>query len=462
MLRDDALRGGSAAGMSTLTERVGLYSPLVALEVHPLTSSETRLRLQLPLKESDVRLDVCAEEECFSLWAQGEDEDTRKLLRNVLVGRSQLYGTHGELHHLEDLKHSRLHTLLGVIAGWAREIKSGVESHRAVMRGEKSSQSQGAVLGYWWDSRANFGDAAGPWLLRQMAGREVINARRSQSEGRAVASIGSLCQMLERHNVDIWGSGLLYEPDAKQLKRLSRLQGVMVHAVRGPLTRGVLRQTLDWDVPEVYGDPALLFPRYFTPHKKSQDGALAVLPHRQHRGLVEEAWGDRVSVLNVADDVRNVVTQIASSEVCISTSLHGLIFAQAYGVPWLWLNVHDQQLKGGDFKFDDFFSTLEGDIARVDVGTEELPHLDIERLAEKARLPATAVDLTDLERAFPLERGGLPDSPVQFDWSAVPGEERLAAYAKVFHRRQRNLRDALAGTVKERFSGSTSAPRLRS
>ena len=53
-----------------------------------------------------------------------------------------------------------------------------------------------------------------------------------------------------------------------------------------------------------------------------------------------------------------MVEAIASCEVVLSQSLHGLIVADALGVPNVWI-APTGDMVGGRFKFDDYFSTLD-------------------------------------------------------------------------------------------------------
>ena len=95
-----------------------------------------------------------------------------------------------------------------------------------------------------------------------------------------------------------------------------------------------------------------------------------------------------LEIVDVQRDLEYVVDNISSSKACISTSLHGLIISQAYGVPWVWLEIVDDNLRGDDFKFKDFFSTLnESQVVRVRVTLQELAGLDLKVIASKASLP---------------------------------------------------------------------------
>lgn len=53
-----------------------------------------------------------------------------------------------------------------------------------------------------------------------------------------------------------------------------------------------------------------------------------------------------------------VVEEIAACETVLSQSLHGLIVADALGVPNVWV-APSSDMVGDRFKFDDYFSTLD-------------------------------------------------------------------------------------------------------
>jgi hypothetical protein len=109
-----------------------------------------------------------------------------------------------------------------------------------------------------------------------------------------------------------------------------------------------------------------------------------------------------VHVVDVQDNPDSVVDQIAASRCCLSTSLHGIVVAQAYQVPWVWLRVGQAHLLGGDFKFEDFFTVV--DRASVRIATIEPASVTAARLralADFARLPRNKMSFNSLLDSFP-------------------------------------------------------------
>ena len=69
-------------------------------------------------------------------------------------------------------------------------------------------------------------------------------------------------------------------------------------------------------------------------------------------------------------DWHNVIDQIKSCENIISSSLHGLIVSDAYGIPNVWIKISDN-INGGEFKFKDYFSGVKREYKPPIVMTEE-------------------------------------------------------------------------------------------
>jgi len=83
---------------------------------------------------------------------------------------------------------------------------------------------------------------------------------------------------------------------------------------------------------------------------------------------------DDILLIDVRDEVDTVLEQIASCEMILATAMHGLIFADSFGIPNLWLRMSDKML-GGDFKFLDYYSAL--DIKGEDAKAFDLRHQNL-------------------------------------------------------------------------------------
>lgn len=122
--------------------------------------------------------------------------------------------------------------------------------------------------------------------------------------------------------------------------------GARYYAVRGPLSADLVRSA-GGNSPIALGDPALLLPDvHARPIEKRWD--LGVVLHyvdRRSFGYVHQIDPLHPDPLVVVDRIREC-RRIASS------SLHGLVVAQAYGIPFAWLD-YDSVLGDGT-KFRDF------------------------------------------------------------------------------------------------------------
>ncbi|MFZ3032240.1 MAG: polysaccharide pyruvyl transferase family protein [Candidatus Moraniibacteriota bacterium] len=197
---------------------------------------------------------------------------------------------------------------------------------------------------YWHQSR-NFGDTLTPPIIHAILGEDVEFALRN-SGGKLIA-IGSIIVALRRGDV-VWGTGSIRAGQPGCIKQPPRSKFL---AVRGPLTR----ELIDGDVPEVYGDPGILLPIVYRPtvaitHK------VGYMPHHVDREIFKKQHPIKEGELfiDIMQDWREVVKQILSCEEIVTSSLHGIVCSEAYGLPVTWVKYSDGII-GGEFKFQDYF-----------------------------------------------------------------------------------------------------------
>lgn len=190
-------------------------------------------------------------------------------------------------------------------------------------------------------------------------------------------------------------------------------------SVRGPLTRDVLLAH-GIPCPPRYGDPALLLPLFHAPVKRP-DGPVSLIPH------VDTGDSPVLDALLAAGcrriDMRaparwtDIPDQIASSSLVLSESLHGLVVAEAYRVPCVWVEFvpHDASslpsasTTDWSFKFRDFYASVgKPDAAPVRLfESQTLPDLD----ALRAAWTPAEIDFRKLLDLFPFPLAVPPRFP---------------------------------------------------
>ena len=199
----------------------------------------------------------------------------------------------------------------------------------------------------------NWGDALGPELARIISGKEVVavNLREKNTHAPIYLTVGSILDNADEKTV-VWGSGFIDENQHTMGKPIA------VKAVRGPLSRQKLLEQ-DIDCPEIYGDPALLFPRFYYP-KIAKKYQLGIIPHYKDKN---NSWIEKMSkiegvkILDIESGIYNFIDELLGCEKIASSSLHGIIAADAYDIPSLWIELSDKVI-GHGFKFRDYFLSV--------------------------------------------------------------------------------------------------------
>ena len=240
---------------------------------------------------------------------------------------------------------------------------------------------------YWWRKRPNFGDALNRPLVAAISGRDPIHSHDvpASYRGPVYAAIGSVLGTINISNLVVWGSGFISETAT------FRTPPVRICAVRGPLSRDRFIG-LGLGCPAVYGDPALLYPKFFATEIQPEHD-VGIIPHHfdTQNHMVRSLVDDGAYLIDVEDDVHACVQNIRRCRSIVSSSLHGIIIALSFGIPAVWVEFSDL-VGGGGFKFRDFYASIHAPIPsplRVVKGIRARSLVD--------RAVATPVDL-DLDK----------------------------------------------------------------
>jgi pyruvyltransferase len=205
-------------------------------------------------------------------------------------------------------------------------------------------------------TKRNLGDDLNPLLIKALSGQQPLWVPRyeDRTDQPVHQVIGSILHWATDNTI-VWGCGF-GSNDAELIGT-----PIKVCAVRGPLTRGRLL-ALGIPCPEVYGDPALLYPRFYRPNlpKKFKLGIIPHYTQTRHPLAIKLAKAEKsVCLIDVGKPVHQVIEQLVSCEVIAASSLHGLIFAHAYGIKALHISFPKEPSKY--FKFHDYHQSVDLD-----------------------------------------------------------------------------------------------------
>ena len=222
--------------------------------------------------------------------------------------------------------------------------------------------TSGDIHVFWWSerhlqgkSKENYGDLVGKYLVEKISGRNVIWKHPKKFHltnfwKPTYVTAGSILAHINKQCV-VWGSGIISKDhnvkDAKEFL-----------AVRGPHSHERLTE-LGYEVPEVFGDPALLMPKFFTSEAEKKY-KVGIIPHYVDYETVN-GWyseNDQVHVIDLmTNDIEEVTTQILQCEYTLSSSLHGVIVSHAYNIPSVRVAFSDK-IFGDGIKYLDYLASV--------------------------------------------------------------------------------------------------------
>ncbi len=220
-----------------------------------------------------------------------------------------------------------------------------------------SSLCEGDSIGLCWAHStpetagcANLGDSLSAVMVTALSGRPVHNVPFQWPVTKLVA-VGSIAHAIRYGLAVVWGSGVSIRGGV--LARNAPRTRYDVRAIRGPISAQHYRD-FGIAVPDVYGDPVWLLPSIFDePVEKKYE--LGVIPHIQDverhgpdaptrpdslRYVVDEADAGAIAVINTwheptLDGLLAKLRLMRSCKRIASQSFHGVVIAEAYGIPAL-------------------------------------------------------------------------------------------------------------------------------
>ncbi|MFB2552314.1 polysaccharide pyruvyl transferase family protein [Ensifer soli] len=204
----------------------------------------------------------------------------------------------------------------------------------------------------------NFGDALSPVMVSLLSGLTVRRIP-SKSKTLRMACVGTIGHGFADGEVWFWGTGCspYSNPSAPAAERVPFTvppgSDFRVTATRGPLSEELLTGRPSAGT-GVYGDPVWLLPRFYAP-KVEKTWKLGVILHLSEladrgyvarvrdgllRYVIPEEFADSVHLITTVTPIgttplKDKVDEILACERIVSTSLHGMVMAECYGIPCL-------------------------------------------------------------------------------------------------------------------------------
>lgn len=209
----------------------------------------------------------------------------------------------------------------------------------------------------------NIGDALSAVMVTLMSGERVQRVP-FKSQSLRMACVGTIGHGIIGGDVFFWGTGSSnWANPSKPVEEripftISADSHYTVTATRGPVSERILTGKPSGSV-GVYGDPVWLLPRFYKPEirKKWKLGVIVHLSELSDRAFeahvrpeltryeIPEDLKDDIHLINTvasigADGIRGNIDEILACERIVSTSLHGMVFAESYGIPCMPFPTH--------------------------------------------------------------------------------------------------------------------------
>ena len=209
----------------------------------------------------------------------------------------------------------------------------------------------------------NYGDFFNRILLEQLLGKKVhivdinlynrLKLSKLYDKIDLTVGIGSILHFATKDSV-VWGTGSVY------YNSIPKIQPKEILAIRGLLTGKNLKSN-GYKFNEIYGDPGILAAKFSQNLKISEDKKykLGIIPHfTEHNCSVLDSIRNNEEILIVdISNTKSFLEQLTSCETIASSSLHGLVFADSFQIPNVWIKLSNK-IHGGDFKYLDYYSGL--------------------------------------------------------------------------------------------------------
>lgn len=201
----------------------------------------------------------------------------------------------------------------------------------------------------WWNVKENVGDVISGVIYKWMLEQKNVDPDIPVKKTVHLMTVGSLIGMMP-YDAVIWGSGIHTILTTNKIINNKNRVKFDIRAVRGPVTKHILNFCGYNCENCCMGDPAVIMPLIYTPEESEKKYKYSIIRHLKNNDEPQDSSAHYINVNT--SDYKHFINEICASELVLSSSLHGIILAEVYGVPAVFVNENmDNEL----MKFYDWY-----------------------------------------------------------------------------------------------------------
>jgi pyruvyltransferase len=247
-----------------------------------------------------------------------------------------------------------------------------------------------------WHVCTNFGDALTPYLIKKISGQDAEFATHN-SDPSLVMVTGSILS----HNITcgvIWGTGCAFESDLDPSHFTGPSENFRIIATRGKLSKTMVEKS--GHRPIAFGDPGILLPNFYTPNFNKKYDVGIMSSWIDYNEVCQNYQHPKLTVINSMGEVEDIINKICECEALITSTLHGLVAAVAYGIPTVSVKFSDKMI-GDGFKYRDFLTCTDKQYEQIDLRKDIL---DIDSLMKLSGIHNLTIDTAKLLECCPFKQ----------------------------------------------------------
>lgn len=191
---------------------------------------------------------------------------------------------------------------------------------------------------------------AGDIYAKELLERQYHTATKNIGDGgNRLLCVGSIGHRAVKGDI-LCGVGLKNERLVPKEKK-----DITIYGLRGPLSFEAFKKAgFNVDTVKFLYDPGLLIKQFITPESTTPT-QVSFIPHYRERSLFRKGLPKGMQMIDIDNYPSTVAKSIKASKLVYSSSLHGIIFSHALGVPCVYVK---PQTEEPEFKFIDYYESV--------------------------------------------------------------------------------------------------------